>query len=329
MTASQIAKPTIAAMIGDPAGIGPEVCVKALDSGELDGLCKSLLIGELAAVHQAADVCGVRRTVRAISNVEQARDDGAIYVIDPGDIVAGNYTVGQPSAAAGRAVVNWIHLAESLGTAGQIDGLVLAPVDSASLKLGKIVKDIDELQPAGTYMLRISRTLRVVPITEHIRIRDVAPTVKFAVVLRVVCVLDEHLKRWGMAAPRIAVAGLNPHAMFEEDREEILPAVAQARALGIDASGPITPDAVFRMAIEGHYDAIVTMYHDQGQVAVKTAAFAGACTIYMGLPYVMLNVPHGSAFDIAGKGIAQHLSLLAGMRTAAALAAGRGFLDAK
>jgi 4-hydroxythreonine-4-phosphate dehydrogenase len=138
--------------------------------------------------------------------------------------------------------------------------------------------------------------------------------------------LDANLRKWGLKKPRIAVAGLNPHALFEEDREEIAPAVKAARSQGIDASGPVAPDSVFRMTLEGRYDAVVTMYHDQGQIALKTAAFEGACTIYMGLPYVLLNVPHGSAFDIAGKGVAQHRSMLAAMKTAAALAAGRGFL---
>lgn len=319
--------PTISAMIGDPAGVGPEVCLKALDSGELDGLCHAFLIGELEAVRRAAVACGIRRAIRAIDSPAQQAGNRFIGVLDPGDLREGDYVVGEPSAAAGRAVVAWQRLGERLGRAGEIDGLVLAPVDSASLKLGGIVRDIDELQPDGTWMLRISGKLRVVPITEHIRIRDIASTVKREPVLRLIETLDRTLKRWGMPAPRIAVAGLNPHAMFEEDEEEIAPAVAQARERGIAATGPLTPDAVFRQCLEGRHDAVVTMYHDQGQIAVKTSAFAGACTIYMGLPYVMLNVPHGSGFDIAGQGIAQHLSVLSALRTAAALASGTGFLE--
>lgn len=319
-------KPLIAVMIGDPAGIGPEVCVKALGSGELDGRCDSVLIGEIGAVQHAARVCGIQREVRRVDTPQAVRGQSFIGVIDPGDVKPGDYTVGAPSAAAGKAVVNWIALGQQLGQGGGIDGLVLAPVDSTSLKLGGLVKDIDELQPPDTHMLRLNGALRVVPITEHIRVRDIAATVKQATVLELIHRLDRNLKRWGMPAPRIAVAGLNPHAMFEEDREEIAPAVEQARAAGINAEGPISPDAVFRLNLEGRYDAVVTMYHDQGQIAVKTAAFAGACTIYMGLPYVMINVPHGSAFDIAGQGKAQHDSLLAGLRTAAALASGSAFL---
>ena len=323
-------QPTIAAMIGDPAGIGPEVCVKAVASGELDAVCRPVLIGELAAVERAAKVCGIRHPVVRISGPEETPSDSqAIRVLDPGGLAPGDYTVGKPSAAAGRAVVDWIRIGERYGADRRIDGLVLGPVDSGSLKLSGLVRDIDDLQPPGTFMFRISGNLRAVPITEHIRVRDIPSTVTKERIVPVIRMLDENLRKWGLPKPRIAVAGLNPHAMFEEDREQVAPAVAEARKLGIDASGPIAPDSVFRMAIEGRHDAVVTMYHDQGQIAVKTTAFEGACTIYMGLPFVMLNVPHGTAFDIAGQGKAQHYSILAAMKTAAALASGRGFLAAQ
>ena len=316
--------PTIAAMIGDPAGIGPEVCVKAVASGELDGRVpprsdRRACRGEARRRSQRHPRA---RGPRLRSRGDPRRTRDAIRVLDPGDLSAGDYTVGQPSAAAGRAVVEWIRLGERLGAQRKIDGLVLGPVDSSSLKLSGVVKDIDELQPPGTFMFRISGSLRAVPITEHIRMRDIVATVTPERIVPVIRMLDENLRRWGIAKPRIAVAGLNPHAMFEEDREQVAPAVAEAKRLGIDATGPISPDSVFRMVLEGRYDAVVTMYHDQGQIAVKTTAFEGACTIYMGLPFVMLNVPHGTAFDIAGQGKAQHKSILAAMKTAAALASG-------
>jgi len=319
--------PIIAAMIGDPAGVGPEVCVQAVASGELDGVCRPILIGELGAVERSARLYGVDRRVVRISDPQAVQPDSqTIRVLDIGNIGPGDYTVGKPSAAAGRAVVEWIRMGERYGIDGQIDGLVLGPVDSGSLKLSGLVRDIDELQPPGTFMFRISGSLRAVPITEHIRVRDIPATVTTERILHVIRMVDENLRKWGLPKPRIAIAGLNPHAMFEEDREQVAPAVEQAKKLGIDASGPISPDSVFRMALEGRNDAVVTMYHDQGQIAVKTTAFEGACTIYMGLPFVMLNVPHGTAFDIAGQGKAQHFSILAAMKTAAALAAGRGFL---
>jgi 4-hydroxythreonine-4-phosphate dehydrogenase len=319
------ALPVVAATIGDPAGIGPEVCAKAAASPELQERCRPLLIGDADAVRKAMALSGIDLPLRAMKTLSEFTKN-SIHVLDPGGVTPGYYTVGKPSAAAGSAVLDWIRLGSELGARGEIHGLIMGPVDGDSLKLSGKLKDIDDLQPPGTYMLRISGALRVVPITEHIRMREVVATVKTPRVLELIRMLDANLRKWGLHKPRIAVAGLNPHALFEEDREEIAPAVKLARADGIDANGPIAPDSVFRMTLEGRYDAVVTMYHDQGQIAVKTAAFEGACTIYMGLPYVLLNVPHGSAFDIAGKGVAQHRSMLAAMNTAAALAAGRGFL---
>lgn len=322
------AKPTIAAMIGDPAGIGPEVCVKALAHGGLHKVCNPLLVGSVEAVRDVASAIDPTHQVRPIGTVGDAVwEPGVLNVFDPGGYRWEEHAVGAPSANAGRAVVRWIREAQALGHSGQIDGLVLGPVDSQSLKLDGQVTDIDALQPAGTFMFRIGGKLRAVPLTEHIPIRSVVQTVKKDRILSLIRMLHENLVRWGIPKPTIAVAGLNPHAMFEEDKQEVLPAVEAARAEGIMAVGPVSPDSVFRLALEGKYDAVVTMYHDQGQIAVKTAAFAGACTIYMGLPFVMLNVPHGTAFDIAGKGLAQSDSIESAFKVASALALGQGFLD--
>jgi 4-hydroxythreonine-4-phosphate dehydrogenase len=315
-------------MMGDPAGIGPEVCAKALASGEPQRISRPILIGDARAVAAAIERSALGLRLAAISSIEQARfDDRSALVLDPGGLEPGDYATGRPSAAGGRAVVRWIRLADRLAEARAIDGWIMGPVDSTSLKLAGEIESIDDLQPPATWMFRISGPLRVVPITEHIPLRRVPETVTRAAVLALIRLVNETLRRWGIAAPRIGVAGLNPHAMFDEDRERIAPAVSDARGAGIDCTGPIAPDSIFRMGLEGRFDAIVSMYHDQGQIALKSAAFAGACTIYLGLPFVRLSVPHGTAMDIAGQGKAQHLSMLAAMKTAALLAAGAGFLS--
>ena len=317
--------PLIATMIGDPAGIGPEVAVKALASGELDGLCEALLIGDTGVVRRAAAVSGVSLPVERLNSVKQlARGRQAIRVLDPGGFEVAGCPFGQASAKSGHAVLDWIRIGYELGAAGGIDGLVMGPVDSDSLKQTGKMPDIDALQPDGTFMLRLAAGLRIVPLSEHVGLVEAIALVSTERLLHVLRLVHEHLTKWGVAKPRIAVAGINPHAMFAEDRERIGPAIEAARGLGIDAFGPIGPDTVFRMALDGRYDAIITMYHDQGQIVVKTVGFEGACTVYLGLPYVLLNVPHGSAFDIAGTGVAQHRSMLAAIRTAANLAAGRG-----
>jgi 4-hydroxy-L-threonine phosphate dehydrogenase PdxA len=326
-TANPLRRPTIAAMIGDPAGIGPEVCAKALATGEPQKLCRPVLIGDARAIASAIERSALDLALQVVRTLEEARpDETGALVLDPGDLRPGEYATGKPSAAGGRAVVRWIRLADQLAQARAIDGWIMGPVDSTSLKLAGEVENIDDLQPPGTWMFRVSGPLRVVPITEHIRIREVPSTVTRAAVLDLIRLVDETLRRWGIASPRIGVAGLNPHAMYEEDAERIAPAVSDAKQRGINCQGPVSPDSIFRQGLDGRFDAIVSMYHDQGQIALKSAAFAGACTIYIGLPFVRLSVPHGTAMDIAGQGKAQHLSMLAAMKTAALLAAGGGFL---
>lgn len=319
------ALPLIATMIGDPAGIGAEVAVKAIASGALDSLCQPLLIGDQGVVQRAAEASGVTSPIVRITSLKELESGSrAIFVLDSGAFQVSACPFGKASADSGEAVLEWIRVGSELGSKGAIQGLVMGPVDSDSLKMTGRMPDIDALQPPGTFMLRMTGALRVVPLSEHVRVTRAIEMVTPQRVLQVIRLLHGSLVKWGLPEPRIAVAGMNPHAMFPEDRERIVPAVEAARALGIDAHGPIVPDAVFRMTIDGRYDAIVTMYHDQGQIAVKTVGFEGACTVYLGLPYVMLNVPHGSAFDIAGKGVAQHLSMLAAMTMAANLASGRG-----
>jgi len=319
--------PLIAIMIGDPAGIGPEVCVKALASGELAGLCRPLLIGDMGVVKRAAEVCGVTLALQPVTTADEAvANHHAVAVLDPGGFAVSACPFGVASLTAGEAVLNWVELGATLGSSGRIAGLVMGPLHSESIKLTGRITDIDELQPAGTFMLRISGRLRVVPLTEHLPLADAIGLVTPDAVYKVIELLHDNLVRWGLPHPRIAVAGINPHAMFAQDREQLLPAVEQAQRQGIDVSGPISPDSVFRMTLEGQYDAVVSMYHDQGQIAVKTSSFIGACTVYLGLPYVMLNVPHGTAFDIAGTGVAQHQSMLAAIKMAANMASGNGVL---
>lgn len=318
--------PIVATVIGDPCGIGPEVVLKALAEAPPD-VGRPLLIGSFAALEKTRAACGIDIALRAVGDIAEARfEPGVIDVLDDFPLDPAEIVFGRASAACGRAVLHWLASAERLGRAGAVQATVMAPVDSTALRLTGQLQDLDDLQPPGTWLLRVSGALRVVPIAEHVLMRDVPATVTQHNVLTLLRVLAGALERFGLARPRIAVAGLNPHAMGPEERAELVPAIEQARAEGIDARGPVSPDAVFRQCLEGQHDAVVSMYHDQGQIAVKTAAFKGACSIYLGLPYVHLSIPHGSAYDIAGKGIAQHQSLLAALRTAAALAAGRGFV---
>lgn len=327
-TAANDKLPVIATIIGDPAGIGPEICIKALASGDLDQICESVLIGDLRVLERAAGVAGVTLSMQAVSSLDQpVTGTNVIRVLEPCDFDVDQCPFGKISIDCGNAVLDWLEYGSALGASGAIQGLVMAPLDSGSIKLTGRIAHVDDLQPPGTYMFRMGGTLRVVPLTEHLRLSEAIERVNPDAVLELILLLNKNLVSWGIPQPRIAVAGINPHAMFPEDQEKISPAIEQAQKSGINVSGPVTPDAVFRMAMAGKYDAVVTMFHDQGQIAIKTASFEGACTVYLGLPYVMLNVPHGSAFDIAGTGTAQHKSILTAMKTAAQMAVGSGIFS--
>lgn len=318
-------KPLIAAVIGEPAGVGPEICVKALDTGEPQARARIVAIGSVHALGAAAATCGSTLRFRPIDDVDAATfEDGTIAVLDDRALPSEAHAFGTASAVGGRASYGWIQRAIDLAERGKIDGCVIAPIDRASWTLAGIFGATDEMLPPDTWLLRITGKLRTMPIAEHVPMREVPDTVKHDLVLRLIRLLAGKLERWGFVAPKIGVAGLNPHCVGPEDRDEIAPAVADARAAGIDVTGPVSPDAIFRQALEGRYDAVVAMYHDQGQIAVKTVGLNDACTIFVGLPYVRVGVPHGSALDIAGTGKAQHFTMLSALRTAGSLAGGHG-----
>lgn len=320
-------KPRVAIMIGDPVGVGPEILVRALAEGAFQADCRAILIGSVDVLRNADRICGTGLSFDAVppgSELPPESSDPRLFcVVDDGELTANSTRPGLVSAESGRAAYRWFMAATTLANRKAVEAVLILPIDSGSLKAAGLSLDKAHSEPEGSYQLRISGALRVVPITEHVPMRDVASFVRRDRILTVVELLAKQLKAWGIAAPRIAVAGLNPHAMFEEDAEEVRPAVEAAVAKGIDAVGPVTPDAVFRQAMDGAYDGVVTMYHDQGQIALKTAAFEGACTVFIGLPAIRVGIPHGSALDIAGTGKAQHYSVLAALQTIAALLTGR------
>jgi 4-hydroxythreonine-4-phosphate dehydrogenase len=321
-------KPRIGVTLGDPGGVAPEVVMKALASQGLGDLCVPVIIGQKHVLERTARACGLDFPVSVVANVEEADTAPHAALFECGELRPQDYELGAASVPSGLASWAWFEAAQALSAAGKLDGWVMGPINSDSIISAGIMDDINNVQPKGTFMLRMSGPLRLVPLSEHIALRDVSDDVTPGKVLDVIRLVGTSLRAWGLPQPRIAVAGINPHASFAEDVEKIAPAVAAARAEGFDVSGPISPDSVFRQTIEGRHDVVVTMYHDQGQIALKTTSFSGACTIFLGLPYVMIGIPHGSAYDIAGKGIAQHESMLAGIRTAAMLAGGKGFLAA-
>jgi 4-hydroxythreonine-4-phosphate dehydrogenase len=300
--------------------------VKALATGEPQRRSRVMLIGNYDGIVDTARTAAQDVHFARVASPAEARTVGAAFVpvFDDGSITTSDYRVGEASAAGGRSTAGWIDRAVGWAEAGAIDGFIIGPVDSSSFKLAGFAGSPPGMHPADTFLLRMSGKLRFIPIGEHVMIRDIPPMVTTANVLHVILLIGETLKRWGVAAPRIAVAGLNPHAAGTEDAAEIAPAVAAAKAAGLDVKGPLSPDTVFRRALHGEFDVVVAMYHDQGQIAIKTTGLEEACAIFIGLPYVRVGTPHGSALDIAGKGIAQHGTMLTALNAAASLASGSG-----
>jgi 4-hydroxythreonine-4-phosphate dehydrogenase len=208
---------------------------------------------------------------------------------------------------------------------GVLSATVMGPISTAAMKMAGVIDRVVNVKPGESYLFLVSGPLRVAHVTDHMSLRDVCDQIKAPLITASLCTLDRCLREWGMAAPRIGVAGLNPHAMGREDREEIAPGVRDAVAAGVRAEGPLSPDAVFRQCIEGRFDAVLAMFHDQGHIAIKTWGFSGNSAVIIGPPYVHLSVAHGTAYDIAGRGVADHSMMLSAMRTAGFLAAGRGF----
>jgi len=320
-------KPLVAITPGDPCGIGPEVVAKAIASGDPHRVCRPVVVGSAYAMAQGCDVAGVDCRVRRIDDVSAAgTEPGVIDVLDSGRLDPAEIELGIAKATCGRANGAWLEEATDLVRAGAAVAHVMAPVNAEALALGGHARGLPGTDPGSLYLTLLAGPLRVVHVFDHIALEDVCRDVSADLVLAALRRTATCLAQWGVADPCIGVAGLNPHARGRQERDAIAPAVVAAFQEGIRAVGPIAPDTVFRHCIEGRYDVVLAMFHDQGHVAVKTWGFVGNCALFLGAPYLFLSVGHGTAYDIVGRGVANHEMILSAMLQAASLATGRGFL---
>jgi 4-phospho-D-threonate 3-dehydrogenase / 4-phospho-D-erythronate 3-dehydrogenase len=313
-------RPVVAITMGDPSGVGPEIVVKCLARPEAHELCRPLVIGDGARLARAATICGL--------------DASAIECVDL-HLVPDDLPFGQLSAVAGEAAFRYLERAIALALAGEVQAICTAPINKAALQLaGHRYPGHTEILAALTNtpevsMLLSAPGLRVVHCTTHIGLLDAIARIEPSLVERTIRRGHEALVRWGIASPRIAVCGINPHAGEDglfgrgEEAEKIAPAVAAVRASGIDAVGPLPADTLFFRAVRGDFDLVVAMYHDQGHGPIKVLGLDAGVNVTLGLPIVRTSVDHGTAFDIAGTGTADDRSLLEALRQAAALSGGR------
>jgi 4-hydroxythreonine-4-phosphate dehydrogenase len=313
--------PLLGITLGDPAGIGVEVTLKALSRDGVAGHCRPLLIGEAAAVQaQLGFHGGEARLNRVAEPAEADWTPGVINVLDMG-VLSEPLPPGTLAPQGGEAAFRALERGIRLALAGEVAGIVTAPLNKEALhQAGHKFDGHTEILgyfcgKLPTYMLLSSEKLKIVHVSTHCSLREACDRARKERVLATIRVLEEHMAQVGMERRRIGVAGLNPHAgengLFgSEEIDEIIPAIEAARAAGIEAAGPVPPDTLYLKAFRGGFEGIVAMYHDQGHIPQKLVAFEEAVNVTLGLPIVRTAVDHGTAFDIAGKGLADATNMV-------------------
>ena len=332
---SSAALPVVAITMGDAAGTGPELIVKALAGAALREICRPLVVGDAATLERALGFTGSTLKIRAVSAPEAATfEAGSLDVFDLHNLDLARLTLGQVDAMAGKAAYEYVKAATELALAGRVGAIVTSALNKEALNLAGYHYDghtglLAELcaAPDATMMLAVDQ-LRVSHVSTHVSLREAIDRVQPERIVRVLRLTHEAVRQLGVAAPRLAVAGLNPHAgehgLFGDEEEKIIsPAIAEARRLGMDARGPFPGDTVFFRAMQGEFDAAVAMYHDQGHAAVKMLGIWRGVNVTLGLPIIRTSVEHGTNFDLAGTGRSDPRSLVEAIKLAAKMAAPR------
>ncbi|HEX8891410.1 MAG TPA: 4-hydroxythreonine-4-phosphate dehydrogenase PdxA [Pyrinomonadaceae bacterium] len=326
-------RPRIGITMGDPAGIGPEVVLKAVAEEEARRACVPVIIGDAQLLAHTARTLDLQCGYDIVRYDERLPDVITEPVIFHLDNIGGYIEPGIESGTAGKAAAGYIEAAVKLCAAGAIDAIATAPINKRALFLGGYsfpghTEFLAHLTSTEEYaMAFVAANLRVVLISTHVPLAEAIRLVERDRIIRVVRLTNRELRRWGIERPRIAVAALNPHGaeggLFGvEEAAEIVPAVEACHGVdGMDVSGPFSADTIFLRASRGEFDAVVACYHDQAMIPVKCLSFGEAVNVTLGLPFIRTSVDHGTAFDIAGKGLAEHSSMLAAITLAAELSA--------
>ncbi len=309
-------KPVLGILLGEATGIGPEIVAKLCAAKKLDEYCRPVIIGDARVLALGKRIAGTDFPVTVVGAVAEADFGGPVCMLDLKNLDPDGLTPGRIDERSGRATGDTLVTALGLARSGEIDGFVYAPLNKAALKAGGY-KFEDELRLFAHYLgwtepcgeMNVLGGLWTSRVTSHIPLDRVGACLSIDGILTAVRLAYNTLRRAGIAAPRIAIAALNPHAgenglCGRQEIDIISPAIERARREGIGAMGPYPSDTVFINAFKGDYDAVVTMYHDQGQIALKLMGFERGVTVAAGLPHAIATPAHGTAFDIAGRGAA-------------------------
>jgi len=329
-------KATVGLIMGDPCGVGPEVTAKILADPEVRAAARIVLVADRDVLAAGQRVAGVDAPVREVADLATADiEDGMPLLLHHRSEGGPDYVAGRSSAEGGRYAIETFRKALALAHDGLVDSICFAPLNKKSLSLAgsHFVDELEwlvgELKHDGFVgLLSYLDGLWAARVTAHVPIKEVSDHITEQTVADMVRLTEEAIRRSGVARPRIVVAALNPHGgeggLFGREEIDVIgPAVRSLRATGLAVDGPYSSDTVFLRARKGEYDAVVTMYHDQGQIAMKLMGFDHGVTIEAGLPYPIMTPAQGTAFDIVGKGIASP----GGLRAAFMLASRMGLQE--
>jgi len=329
-TAMKNNRPFIGITMGDPVGIGPEITLSALCNAEIYDICKPLVIGDLNILEHAKEINQSTLSLKSIPDADSGRyTHGSIDVLSLSTLDFDETIWGNPTPKTGKAMVSYIITAIDMALEGKIAGVATGPINKNAMHAaGFLYNGHTELFAERTKtnnfaMMLAGHKLRVVLVTIHIPFKDVTAAIsKEGICDKILMTSNALRERFGILSPKIAVAGLNPHAgedgiFGNEEKFIITPAIDQTKKHGIDVSGPFPPDTVFHQAATGRYDAVICMYHDQGLIPFKLMHFSDGVNTTLGLPIIRTSVDHGTAYDIAGTGQADPGSLIAAIRMAA------------
>ncbi|MCS7232912.1 MAG: 4-hydroxythreonine-4-phosphate dehydrogenase PdxA [Synergistetes bacterium] len=326
-------RPIIAITMGDPASIGPEISVKALSDLEIYEVCKPILVGDKVVIEHYVKLLGLNVKVNAVTKPSDGIFEyGNIDLIDLGEIEdLKEIEPGKISAKAGSSSAKYIEKAVELAKAKEVRAIATAPINKEAWKLAgvphightEMLGDLTGINDPLT-MFQVN-SLRIFFLTRHVSLRKACDMIKKERVLDYIERCTKALRSLGLENPRLAVAALNPHGgehgLFgDEEMKEIEPAIKEANERGFNAYGPIPADSVFWACLSGKYDAVLSLYHDQGHIAAKTLDFYKTVSVTLGLPFLRTSVDHGTAMDIAGKGIANAISMIEAIKVAASYA---------
>ena len=325
-------KPILGILLGDGAGVGPEIIAKLAAANFFEEYCHPVFIGDIRIFNRALNAVGANVEIRTISDPTEAIWDGKCNIVNRNNLSCEEAPIGELTVACGKANLDMLTYAVELYKAKKIEGFCFGPLNKAGMKEAGckfesehhlLAHEFNHTAPFGE--INVCGELWTTRTTSHIPIKDVSAALSVNSIMRAITLANVSLKNSGIERPRLAIAALNPHCgenglCGREEIDVIKPAIEEARKQGIDASGPYPSDITFIKAFRGEFDGVVTMYHDQGQIALKLKGFEQGITIAGGLPASIVTCAHGTAYDIAGKGIVKTSAFENAVKMAARMA---------